>query len=265
MEFGFIGAGRMASACVKGLLKNNFEPVQIGCLSATGGSARALAKETGIQFFDAIEALTRDASIWVLGMKPYQLGDLPESLAEASDGKLIISMLAGVKLEKLQKQFPKARNWIRIMPNTPSQIGAGITGVSYAHSPSAVDRASFETMLEALGKSAEIDESHMDALTAVSGSGVAYVFEWAASMIAAGEKMGLAAEVSKALTLQTFLGASKLMAESTELEPRQLRDAVVSKGGTTEAALNVFADADQSRLIERAMEAAATRSKELSK
>lgn len=265
MKIGFIGAGRMAGAFAKGLLADGFDAADMGCMSGSGVSAQALASETGISLFESAEALVTSSDAVVLALKPFQLADLPEALNELSSGKVIISMLAGVRLEKLKKQFPQARNWVRFMPNTPSQIGRGVTGISYAETPSPEDRALIDAMLAAVGATVEISEDQMDALTAVSGSGVAYVFEWAAAMIASAEKLGLSPEDAKALTLGTFSGASALMESAEAPAPDALRDAVVSKGGTTEAALNVFAANDQRAVIHQAMSAAAERSYELSK
>lgn len=265
MEIGFIGAGRMASAVAKGMLAQGFSPQDLACASGSGKTARALAEDTQIQFFDTVNSLAESTSVWVLGLKPFQLSELPEELSSLSQGRLIISMLAGVKLEKLQKQFPNARNWVRIMPNTPSQIGQGVTGISYAHEPEATDRATVDKMLRAVGSSVTISEDQMDALTAVSGSGVAYVFEWASAMIEAGQALGLSSEVAQKLTLDTFFGASALMKAKADKDPSALRDAVVSKGGTTEAALKVFAEKNTRAIISAAMTAAADRSKELSK
>ncbi|MGB0372952.1 MAG: pyrroline-5-carboxylate reductase [Opitutales bacterium] len=265
MKIGFIGAGRMAKAIAKGLLAKGFEADEVGCVSGSGSSARALSEETGVRFYEDVESLAKDASIWVLALKPFQLDDLPESLVKLSDGKLILSVLAGVKLEKLKLKFPNARNWVRTMPNTPSQIGAGVTGLSFANHPSAEDASIVDKMLSAVGRTVEIPEAQMDALTAVSGSGVAYVFEWAAGMMEAAVSLGLSPEDAKILTLDTFSGASALMQAQSEIHPEALRDAVVSKGGTTEAALSVF-EANKTRtIIADAMTAAAERSKELSK
>ena len=265
MKIGFIGAGRMAGAFAKGLLANGFNAADIGCMSGSGTSARALAEETGIAFFETVEALVESADAIVLALKPFQLPELPESMRELSDGKVIISMVVGVQLEKLQRQFPSARNWVRFMPNTPSQIGCGVTGLSYAKAPSDAHRTLINSMLAAVGKTVEITEDQMDALTAVSGSGVAYVFEWAAAMIESGVKLGLSPEDAKALTLGTFSGASALMEAPEAPSPEALRDAVVSKGGTTEAALKVFSAEDQRGIIHQAMSAATERSRELSK
>lgn len=254
----------MAAAIVKGLVNGSYPPSSIGCVSGSGTTAKALSDETGITVFDSVDSLAQEASVWVLALKPYQLSDLPDSLAELSKGKLILSVLAGIPLEKLQKHFPKARNWVRTMPNTPSQIGKGVTGVSYALSPSAEDQSMIGCMLSAVGSVITIDEMHMDALTSVSGSGVAYIFEWASAMMESAIAQGLPPEIASALTLETFTGASALMAAQPNTHPDTLRDAVVSKGGTTEAALNVFSKNNTRGIIDEAMRAAAQRSKELS-
>ena len=256
----------MAEAMIMGLLSQDASSsANLGCSSGSGETARTLSERTGIRYYPTTLELADDCDVWVLAHKPFQLVDLPHELTELSRGKLIVSVLAGILVSDLSKKFPHARNIVRAMPNTPAQIGAGLTGYTFFSEPLDSDAAQITTLLAASGKALKIQESDMDALTAISGSGVAYIFDWAQAMIDAGVAQGLSHGVSTELVLSTFSGASALMEASPTQSPSALRDAVVSKGGTTEAALKVFAEQKTAQTIKVAVQAAANRSRALSR
>jgi pyrroline-5-carboxylate reductase len=153
-------------------------------------------------------------SILVLGCKPQQLSEIPPEINQSSEGMVILSIMAGITLERLKKVFPMARNIVRSMPNTPGQIGSGITGYLFASNPSQEDRETILKVLSSLGQVREVDkETDIDRVTAISGSGPAYIFEFTSALEEAGKKMGLSAELSRDLALHTVLGAAKLMAK----------------------------------------------------
>ena len=261
---GFIGSGRMARAMVTGLLRSGArKPEALRCTSAADGTGEALAADTGIRWEPEVEPLIAASDIVVLAMKPQQLADFPVALGERAEGRLVLSILAGTSLSVLAERFPVARNIIRIMPNTPGAIGAGISGWCYQRVPEPGDRESVGQLLQSLGRAVEVEEKDMDAVTAVSGSGPAYVFEMAASLVAAALKEGLSEEVAKELVLHTLLGASRLLVESGR-DPELLRNDVTSPGGTTQAALEEMKEADFRGLMQRAVSAARRRSEELS-
>jgi len=185
-------------------------------------------------------------------------------LAELTAGKLVISVLAGKKIASLARIFPHARNLVRTMPNTPGQIGAGITGWCVRDPLTSADCATVETILGALGQSVEVDEPQMDALTGVSGSGPAYVFEFAAALRDAGVAAGLAPATARKLAVETLLGAARLLARKN-IEPETLRNQVTSPNGTTFAGLQRMAAGDFRGLIRETVLAAKARSEELSK
>lgn len=257
----------MAGAIVKGLLeKKHYAPFEIGC---TGGShpspsGSKLAADTGIQYFADMTAAIRESEAVVLACKPQKLKELNPELIEAADGKLVLSVLAGTSLARLSGIFKSARNVVRTMPNTPSQIGAGVTGFASLNPLSNGDRLIVENALGALGKYYEVKETDLDALTAMSGSGPAYVFEFAAALREAGTNAGLDKDLAQSLAIHTLLGASKLMAQSSD-GPEDLRNGVTSPGGTTAAALKVFSDHDLRGIVDKAIAAAVARSLELSK
>lgn len=264
IKVAFIGAGRMASAMVEGLLgQKHFAPAQIGCCCGNDPSGAELSARTGITYCAALPELLASADTVVLACKPQQLDELGAELADGCAGKLVISILAGVPLARLRKKFPAARNIVRAMPNTPGQIGAGISAWVSLEAPApAADAQRVGQVLGSMGKSLELPESQIDAVTAVSGSGPAYVFEFTAALIQAGEKVGLSPEVAAILAKETVLGAAKLMLHSPET-PETLRDWVTSKGGTTQAALESFARDGLRPSVERAVAAARDRSREL--
>lgn len=261
----FIGAGRMASAMVQGLVAGKvFPPGELACTSASGVSAENLARETGIEWGASASALLGDASVAVLAMKPQHLAGLSLEMESETEGKLVVSILAGKPLRELERRFPRARNILRVMPNTPGQIGAGISAFASLSPLTREDRTTVERILGALGEWLEVPEDHMDAVTAVSGSGPAYVFEFIAALRDAAVKAGLSRSTSARLSLSTVLGAARLVAETGD-DPEVLRDRVTSPGGTTLAGLEKMEEGRFRDLMKEVVFAAKTRSEELSK
>ena len=261
----FIGAGRMASAIVRGLLEEqHYTPEEIACTCGDDPSGPELAEQTGIQYFADITQAVRKTETIVLACKPQQFSAIDAALADAAHGKLILSILAGTPLSRLSEKFHNARNVVRTMPNTPGQIGAGVTALAPKKPRRAKDHAIVENTLSSLGNFHEVDEADLDAVTALSGSGPAYVFEFAAALREAGIHCGLDQELSTSLAIDTLLGAAMLLAESDD-SPEALRDAVTSPRGTTAAALKVFGDGDFRGLVNKALAAANARSLELAK
>ena len=261
----FLGAGNMAAAMVDGLLNSRAATTKdLTCFSGSGKTATALASRTGIAQATSLEALLAKADTVVIAFKPQHLASADPKLAELTAGKLVISVLAGKKVATLAKTFPRARNIVRTMPNTPGQIGAGMTGWCAQTALTAADRAIVETLLGALGKFVEVAEADLDALTAVSGSGPAYVFEFAAALRDAGVAAGLPRPTAEQLAVETLLGAARLLAQKA-IDPEVLRDQVTSPNGTTFAGLQRMAAKDFRGLIKETVAAAKARSEELSK
>jgi pyrroline-5-carboxylate reductase len=261
----FIGAGNMAAAMVDGLLsKQVCRADELACFSGSGKTATALAQRTCIRQAATLDELLRDADVVVVAFKPQHLGGADPRLAELTRGKLVVSVLAGKRIAALARTFPHARALVRTMPNTPGQIGAGITGWCTATKLTDADRHCVEQLLNALGAAIEVDENDMDALTAVSGSGPAYVFEFAASLRDAGVAAGLSREIAEKLSVETLLGAARLLARKA-IDPETLRNQVTSPNGTTFAGLQKMAARDFRGLIRETVAAAKARSEELSK
>ena len=255
----------MVTAIVKGLLaKNIFEADEMTCVSAPDGTSEKLSQETGIHRVDNLqELLALQPNRLLLGCKPHQLEDLDSNALAQTTDYLVLSIMAGKTLDSLMEKFSNARNVVRSMPNTPGQIGAGVTGYLFAQTPTEQDREEVERILSALGKVVAVkEEEDIDRVTAISGSGPAYLFEFACALEEAGASIGFDKELARELAIETILGAGRLMARS-EHDPETLRNHVTSPNGTTQAALETFAAANFRDLVQNAVTAARDRSVEL--
>lgn len=261
----FLGSGNMAGAIVDGLLaKKAATAADLICLGGDDDTAAKLQARTGIGVAPTLDELLAEAGTLVVAFKPQHLATADPRLAQLTAGKLIVSILAGKRLESLARAFPRARNIVRTMPNTPGQIGAGITGWCSRAPLNNDDRRVVEKLLHALGEAVPVPEADLDAVTGVSGSGPAYVFEFAAALRDAGVAAGLARPAAEKLAVQTLLGAAQLLA-ARKIDPEVLRDQVTSPNGTTYAGLQVMKNRDFRGLIRDTVLAATARSKELSR
>ncbi len=264
-KFAFLGAGNMASAMVDGLLtKGTVTPPDLICLGGSGQSAATLAARTGIRLASSLEELTGAADVLVIAFKPQQLAGADPRLATLTAGKLVISVLAGKRLARLATTFPAARNLVWAMPNTPARIGAGMTAWCSRAPLSAADRSTVEALLAALGNAIEVDESLMDVAAAVSASGPAFLFEFAAALRDGGVAGGLPPETAKTLAVETVLGAARLLARSGT-DPEELRRQVTSPKGMTLAGLQRMEARDFRGLMKETILAAKARSEEMAK
>lgn len=264
-KIAFLGAGRLASAIVRGLLaKNVCAPADLACTSKGGATAQRLAADTGIACEPDLARLLGPADIVIVAFKPQSLATADARLAELTAGKLVVSLMAGKRLARLAQSFPRARALVRTMPNTPAAIGAGITPYCSQAPLSAADRAAVESLLGALGQFLPLEEKHFDAVTALSASGPAFVFEFVAALRDGGVAAGLPREVAARLALETVLGSAKLVAQ-TGAEPETLRDQVVSPNGTTYAGLQVLAARQFREVLKETILASTRRAEELSR
>lgn len=264
-KFAFLGAGNMASAMVDGLLAQaTVAKSDLICLGGAGQSAAQLAARTGIGLAASLDELTRESDVLVIAFKPQQLAAADPRLAKLTAGKLVISILAGKRLQRLAKTFPSARNLVWAMPNTPARIGAGITAWCTRATLTPADRATVDTLLGALGQAVEVDESLMDIAAAVSASGPAFLFEFAAALRDGGVAGGLPAGTARALAVETVLGAARLLAR-TGVDPEELRRQVTSPNGMTLAGLRRLEARDFRGMMKETILAAKARSEEMSK
>lgn len=265
-KLGFIGAGKMVSAMVSSLLRSgSFKPENLVCCSANDGTSERLSKKTGILHAISIpELLVSEPDVLILGCKPQQLTEVSSVLYDKKVESIILSIMAGITLGRLSDSFPNAQNVIRSMPNTPGQIGEGITGFVFLNSPNQSEHRLVTNILSSMGESFELkSEEDIDRITAISGSGPAYLFEFTCALECAAKEIGLPEKLANKFALQTVSGASKLLTNSG-LHPEELRDQVTSPKGTTQAALESLEKNNLRKIVQDAVEAAKARSIELS-
>jgi pyrroline-5-carboxylate reductase len=263
-KIAFLGAGNMAAAIIEGLIeKSPSDRASLICYSASGKTASALAERTGIESAKSLDDLLADAGLVVVAFKPQHLASADPRLAALTRDKLVLSVLAGKKLARLAETFPGARNVVRTMPNTPAAIGAAITPFCSLRPLANDDRALVEKLLGACGHYLEIAEDHMNGVTALSGSGPAFVFEFAAALRDAGVAAKLPPEVASQLAVETLLGAARLLARK-QIDPETLRNQVTSPNGTTFAGLRRLETGNFRALIRDTVLAAQARAAELS-
>ena len=261
----FVGAGRMATAIVKGLLAaGTARPDSLFCTCGDDETGPALSRETGVRFFPDPAAALPDADLVLLACKPQQAAELPAALGDGTRNKLVLSILAGVPLSRIGKIAPDARNRVRVMPNTPAQIGRGVSAYASDRPLADSDRSAVETLLAAMGDFVAVEEKDLDAVTALSGSGPAYCCEFARVLAEAGESLGLPPETALRLARGTVGGAADLLEARSGEPPATLVREVTSPGGTTEAALRVL-EGRFAGLFREALREARDRSRELSR
>jgi pyrroline-5-carboxylate reductase len=261
MRIAFLGGGNMATALIGGLVAKGTDPRSIAVVEVSLAARERLGERYPVHIATAPDAATQRSEVLVLAVKPQ---DARAALASISiNQQLVISIAAGLTLDALSRWLGGHRKLVRCMPNTPALIGAGIAALYAYPEVNAEDRKKAERILGAAGEVVWVTEERLlDPVTAVSGSGPAYVFWFIEQLAASAEKLGLPKQTALKLALHTVLGAAKLAASSSE-SPASLRKNVTSKGGTTEAALKVFDAEKIAERFARALEAASRRATEL--
>ena len=262
----FIGGGNMARSLIGGLVAQGRDPAAIRVAEPVPALRDALAADFGVAVFEDGAQAIEGASTWVLATKPQVLRGVCESLAARAQASrpLVVSIAAGITAAQLERWLGGNLAVVRTMPNTPALLGAGVTGLYASDRVDAAGRIFAERLLSAAGRTVWIeDEARMDAVTAVSGSGPAYVFLLAEAMVDAGIGEGLPPEAARTLALQTVLGAARMLTES-DVEAAELRRRVTSPNGTTQAALETFEAGGFRALVAAAIHAARVRGAELS-
>jgi pyrroline-5-carboxylate reductase len=260
----FLGAGNMAEALIKGLLRAHVAaPSEILCTDKRGERGPELTHRYGIRFQKDNLAAAREASIVVLSVKPQAMNQLLEEIAPALDqSKLVISIAAGVPIAAIERKVGHGVRIIRTMPNTPALVGAGATALSPGEHATEADLVQARALFEAVGMAVVVEESLLDAVTGLSGSGPAYIFLIIEALADGGVKAGLARNQSQELAAQTVLGSAKLLIETGE-HPGRLKDQVTSPGGTAIAGLHTLEAGGLRTTLMDAVEAASNRSREL--
>ena len=265
MKISFLGGGNMAHALIGGMLKQGFAASGIQVIDP-GADARArLAAAYAVNSVESAEMLAEVGDLLVLAVKPQQMKDAVTPLAGRLGDALVVSIAAGLDMATLSRWLGGHRRIVRCMPNTPALIGAGITGLCPFPEVSEGERAAAERVLSAVGSTVWIDdEGRMDGVTALSGSGPAYVFLFIEAMQQAAADLGFTPEQGRQLAIETVQGAAALAAQSSE-PAAVLRERVTSKGGTTEAALRTMAEQGVKEGIIAGVKAAEARGRELGK
>lgn len=262
-----VGCGKMGSAMLEGWIDRGTNPATVHVIEPSEGAAQSLQAQFGVNIYSDAARLPDglEPSIVVFAVKPQVMDDvLPHYKSYASSGAVFLSIAAGKTLTFFENHLGKTAAIVRTMPNTPAAIRRGMTVAVANNNVTSAQKESSSRLLEAVGKVEWIeDEALMDGVVAVSGSGPAYVFLLAEAMAAAGVKAGLPEGLATRLARETVSGAGELLARSTEA-PAILRKNVTSPGGTTAAALEVLMAEDGLQLVmDKALAAAARRSKEL--
>lgn len=263
MNITFIGGGNMASAIIGGLLRRRWPRKSVRVVEIAQAARERVEREFKVKTSAAFDAAAAKNGCLVLAVKPQQMRDAARALGPLPASQLVISIAAGIRVRDLSRWLGGHAAIVRVMPNTPALARAGISGLYAGPAVDAAGRKTAERILGAVGATLWLDrEEALDAITAVSGSGPAYVFYFIEALERAARELGLAAESAHRLALETFAGAVKLAAQSAE-PPGTLRGRVTSKGGTTERALaSLEADRVKDAIV-RAVKSAAERSREL--
>ena len=263
MNITFIGGGNMASAIIGGLLRKRWPRTAIRVVEIAQPARARLQREYKVKTSPALDAAAARSECIVLAVKPQQMRETARALVPLPASQLVISIAAGIRVKDLSRWLGGHARIVRVMPNTPALARAGISGLYAGAGVDAAGRKAAGRILGAVGATLWLDrEERLDAVTAVSGSGPAYVFYFIEALEQAARELGLAADAARALALETFAGAVKLAAQSGEA-PEALRARVTSKGGTTERALAYMESDRVKEAIVRAVRAAAERSREL--
>lgn len=263
MKIVFIGGGNMAAALIAGLVKQAGSGANIHVVDRNPEALERLARDYGVSTATGIDAAVAQGDVVVLAVKPQQMREVATALAPHLTRQLVLSIAAGIRSVDLARWLGGYAAIVRTMPNTPALIGMGVTGMAAAAGVSQAQRTQADAVMRAVGSTVWLDdEAQIDPVTAVSGSGPAYVFYFLEAMQEAALAMGLNAAQGRELALATFTGAAQLAAQSDDAV-EVLRQRVTSKGGTTHAAIESMEAAGVKGAIVAAMQAAAARGREL--
>lgn len=268
-DIAFIGGGNMAGALIEGLLKRGFPAKRMHVVDINGDT-RAKWQERGLSVSSEPDDKLRAHTVWILAVKPQQLAEVSEQIRPfMGPDTVAVSIAAGISLVTLSRWLGRSgQPWsqvVRAMPNTPALVEKGMTGLVAGEAVSLQHRDEVHNIMSAVGDVVWVEsDQEIDALTAVSGSGPAYVFRFVEAMMAGAKALGLDEPQAKQLTLATLAGATELAAQSVD-PVATLRQRVTSKGGTTAEALNVLESHQFENIVIQAMQAAYHRAGELSR
>ena len=263
LKIAVIGVGNMGCALVRGLVEKSVYPQNIIVYDVDPKKIAALKKDFSVKVAKTGRQCVSLADVVILAVKPQIMQAAVDELASGVDkGALVLSIAAGLSIAKIEGYFKRPLSIVRVMPNMPALVGAGMSAFSLGKRCTPRHRRITEAVLWALGTYEIVPEKSLDLVTALSGSGPAYFFLLAEKMIEAAYEAGMKVDIAKRLVYQTAFGSGRVLIESGE-DPETLIGRVASKGGTTEAALKMFQRNGFGKLVRDAVRAAERRSKEL--
>jgi pyrroline-5-carboxylate reductase len=262
-SIGFIGAGNMAEAMIRGLIGGgHVPPARIAASGPRGDRLGALAERYAIETSTDNREVARRAGIVVLSIKPQIAGKVLREIGDVlAPDVLVVSIAAGVATSVIEGARDGVRV-VRAMPNTPALVGAAATALAPGRHATATDIATAHALFDAIGITVVLDESHLDAVTGLSGSGPAYIFLILEALADAGVKVGLSRRDAQRLAAQTVMGSAKLLLDTDE-HPGKLKDMVTSPGGTAIAGLHTLEEGGLRTTLINAVETATKRAREL--
>lgn len=255
-KIGFIGCGKMASAIIKGLIAQNFTASEnIIASQAETESMEEKSKSLGIKIVNDNKIIAQFSDVIIIATKPNQVVDVLNEISPClSSDKLIVSIAAGITTSKLESNLPQGSRVIRVMPNTPALVGEGMSGMIGGRFATQDDVDFVNKLLSNIGKCIILEnESQMDIVTAISGSGPAFFYKVINDIARAGEKLGLDYEKSLLLSIQTAIGSAK-MALNREISMEQLVANVATKGGCTRVGVDVMEAVDTAKIFDEVIE-----------
>jgi pyrroline-5-carboxylate reductase len=259
----FIGGGQMAEAIIRGLVTGQVcRPDALYATDPVPARCDRLKSQFGVRVGSDNRKAVAWAEVVILAVKPQSFPEVLKEIGTDLSHKMVISIAAGVTIRAINEQAPVAKRVVRAMPNTPAVVREGMTALAFSGECSAKDQQVARTIFEAVGRVIPVEERLMDAVTGLSGSGPAYVFQAIEALADGGVKMGLPRQTAELLAAQTMLGAAKMVLELGE-HPAKLKDRVASPGGTTIAGLHQLEQGGFRATLMGAVEAATKRSQEL--
>lgn len=266
-KIAFIGAGNMALALISGLVSSGYPISHIMACNKSNVKRREQLSKIGIHIANTNQVAVQWADVIVLAVKPQVMAEVcAEFDGEDLREKWIVSIAAGISVQRLHTFLPLAQDIIRVMPNTPSLVGAGMSGLFAKKGTNSTAKQFVEMLLSNVGKVYWVENEHkLNQIIAITGSSPAYFFRFMEAMQTSAMEMGFSAEDARFLIQQVAFGAAKMVIDNSELSLATLRENVTSKGGTTAAALTVFEQAYLSTIVNQAMNAAVSRAEEMEK
>ncbi len=267
-KLAFIGAGNMTRSIISGLVQSGYDKANIIASNPSTPKLDKLSEEFGIQVTQSNDEACQFADAIVLAVKPQMMGDMLGALQENNDfnGKVFLSIAAGLPVSRLQEMLGGEYPVVRVMPNTPSLIGKGMTGLYADDTVSSSDRDYADGVMKAVGETVWVEqEEGINGVIAAAGSSPAYFFLFLQAMQEEAINMGFDDKTAREMVQQAMLGAAEMVCHNPDIELSELRAQVTSKGGTTAAAVNTLLDEGLKETVSKAMRAAVSRAEEMAK